>query len=82
MGSYGARHRAERTRKRPQDGVCLGFLASLMDAERTRSRRRGSSERDGPPSWRRVVQMAARWTLIEDAERERSVERYAKKSAT
>ena len=81
MGLYGARHRAERTRKRSQDGVRLGFLAYLMDTERTRSRKRGSSDRDGPPSWRRVVQMAARWTLIEDAERERSVERNAKKLA-
>ena len=82
MGLYGARCREESTRKWSQDGVRLGFLVSLTDAERTRSRRRGSSDRDGPPSWRRVVQMAAWWTLIENAERERSVERCAKKLAT
>ena len=33
-----------------QDGVRLGLLASLMDAERTRSQWRESSDRDEPLS--------------------------------
>ena len=72
---YGERRRTERTRQRFHVAVRRGFLAPLTDAER-------SWERDRPPSWRRVVWTAARWTLIHDAKGKRSMKRKAKKLAT
>ena len=58
---WGEKQRRENPGK-VQDGEHLWVLASLMDTERTRSPWRESSDRDKPPSWRRLVQTVARRT--------------------
>ena len=65
-GSYGASRRDARTKKRSQAGSLLGDLASLLEAPLTASLKRELSEKVGAPNWRRVVDMAALYTLMEE----------------
>ena len=63
-GSYGACLREVRTKNRSQAGCLRGDLASKMEAPLRVSLRRGSSEKEGRPSCRSVVLMAALCTRI------------------
>ena len=46
-----------------------------------RSRRRGDSEKDGPPIWRMVEEIADLWALREEGESPLSARRNPKKLA-
>ena len=78
MGSYGERRKEAKTRKRSQAGKTRGDRALCCSTALATSCKSGSSEKDGPPNCRRVVEVADRWALTVEAASFLSVERKAR----
>ena len=81
-GSKGACLREESTKNKSQAGDRRGDRASRIAAARNTSLRRGSSLKDGLPSWRIVVQTAALATRREEAERPLLSDKWPRKLAS
>ena len=79
IGSKGGFRRASSTTNRSQRGMRRGDWASRRATPLEISLRRKSFSKEGPPSWRRVVQMADLYPRMELAESLREEDRWDRK---
>ena len=68
-GSYGGSRREDKTRNRSHAGTLFLQEASAKAAPLMTDRSSGASEKEGPPSWRSVEEMAALCVLMEEADK-------------